>query len=256
MKTSMKPFQPVPFLSSILLVMCVFAAPVHADDSAASAVDTNAPTPWDVLGNAGFTMTSGNSDTMLATASLVGRREWSESRIELGVGGAYGEDSNVANVQTLRGWGQYDKDFSERWYWLGRAELLHDSIAGIDYRLTLSPGIGHWFIKKENTKLSGEAGVSYVREDRDGERDYFALRLAERFEHNFNERVRLLQSIEILPQIDDFENYFVNFEITLESDLTEAMSLTLTFLDTYNNIPAAGRERNDIKFIAGLKYRF
>jgi hypothetical protein len=48
----------------------------------------------------------------------------------------------------------------------------------------------------------------------------------------------------------------MNFRIGLESDLSEKLAMTLTFIDNYNNVPAAGRERNDIKFIAGFKYRF
>ena len=229
----------------------------RAQDAEASAVDTNAPPPGEVTADMGFTLTAGNSETMLATAALVGKREWTKARVELGLAGAYGEDTRVANLQTLRGWGQYDRDFAERWYWLGRVEGLHDGIADIDYRFTFSPGVGYWIIRKEKTKLSAEGGVSYVYARRGGsQQDYFALRLAERFEHEFNDRVRLVQNFEILPQIDDVENFFINFDITLESDLSEKLAMTLSFIDNYNNIPAPGRERNDIKFIAGFKYRF
>jgi len=241
---------------AVLTLVC-FGLSVSAQEAATPEVETNAPPSWDITGDLGFTLTSGNSETLLATAALVGRKEWSKSRVELGIAGAYGEDTSVANVQTLRGWGQYDKDFAKRWYWLARAEGLHDGIADIEYRLTLSPGVGYWIIRKEKTKLSAEGGISYVFERRGGtQSDYFALRLAERFDHEFNDRVRLFQDFEILPQIDDFENFFMNFRIGLESDLNEKLSMTLTFIDSYNNIPAPGRERNDIKFIAGIKYRF
>ena len=52
------------------------------------------------------------------------------------------------------------------------------------------------------------------------------------------------------------ERRFRYRDIGLESALNEKLSLTLTFIDNYNNIPAPGRERNDIKFIAGFKYKF
>jgi putative salt-induced outer membrane protein len=243
---------------SILAAACLMGVGtrVGAQDAATPEVTTNAPPPWEVSADVGFTLTAGNSETLLATAALVGKREWSNRRVELGIAGAYGEDTSIANVQTLRGWGQYDKDFAERWYWLGRAEVLHDGIADIEYRVTLSPGVGYWIIKQEKTKLSAEGGISYVFERRGQQRDYFALRFAERFEHEFNERVKLVQNFEILPQIDDFENFFLNFDIGVESALSDKLSMTLTFYDSYNNIPAPDRERNDIKFIAGFKYRF
>jgi putative salt-induced outer membrane protein YdiY len=252
MKTSLSSIQ---FVLAALIVGCMSLS-AGAQEAAATGIETNTTPPWDITADLGFSLTSGNSETLLVRGGVVGKREYSKSRIELGIAGAYGEDTSVANVQTLRGWGQYDQDFAERWYWLGRVELLHDGIADIEYRLTLSPGVGYWFIKKEKTKLSGETGISYVFERRGNRQsDYFALRLAERFEHEFNDRVKLVQNFEILPQIDDFENYFINFDIGLESALNDKLSLTLTFIDNYNNIPAPGRERNDIKFLAGFRYK-
>ena len=242
-------------LAAMLLACAGFSA--GAQEAATPEMATNAPPPWDISADLGFSLTSGNSETLLVRGGVVGKREYSKSRVELGIIGAYGEDTSVANVQTLRGYGQYDQDFTKHWYWLGRVEALHDGIADIEHRITLSPGVGYWFIKKEKTKLCGKTGLSYVFERRGGtQSDYFALRLADRFEHEFNDRVKLVQNFEILPQIDDFENFFINFDIGLESALNEKLSMTLTFIDNYNNIPAPGRERNDIKFIAGFKYKF
>jgi putative salt-induced outer membrane protein YdiY len=228
-----------------------------AQDAATPEMATNAPPKWDVSADLGVTLTSGNSDTLLVAGGVTGNREWSKSRLELGIAGAYGEDTSVANLQTLRGWGQYNKNFSKNWYWLGRVEALHDGIADIDYRVTLSPGVGRHIIKKEKTHLDAEAGISYVFEYKGGaQNDYFALRFAEHFDHQFNDRVKLVQNFEILPQIDNLENFYLNFNIGIETAMSEKLSMTLTFFDTYNNIPATDRESNDIKLIAGLKYRF
>lgn len=243
-----------------ILATCLLACmgyPAGADDATTPAMETNAPPKWDVSADLGVTLTSGNSDTLLIAGGVLGKREWSKSLLELGFAGAYGEDTSVANVQTLRGWAQYNKDFAKDWYWLGRAEALHDGIADIDYRVTLSPGVGRRVINKEKTSLDVEAGVSYVLEYSGGtQSDYFALRFAEHFEHDFNDRVKLVQNFEILPQIDNLENYFFNFSIGVETAMSDKLSMTLTFFDTYNNIPAPGRESNDIKLIAGLRYRF
>lgn len=235
------------------------ASSALAQEADAGTIATNEPPKWDATANMGFSLTSGNSDTMLLTGSLIGNREFLEgrSKLELGIAGAYGEDSNVANVQTLRGWGQYNQDFAQRWYWLGRVEGFHDGIADIDYRLTLSPGIGYWILKQEQTRLSAEGGLSYVFERKGGsQNDYFALRLAERFEHDFNDKVQLWQDFEIFPQIDDLENYFFNFRIGIKSALSKKLSLDVMFIDNYVNQPAAGRKSNDVKFITGLSYKF
>jgi putative salt-induced outer membrane protein YdiY len=215
------------------------------------------PPPWDVTGNAGFSMTSGNSDTLLATAGILASRKWETSNLDLGLNGAYGETENERNVQTLRGFGQYDHDITERTFWYGRAELLHDGIADIEYRLTLSPGAGYYFIKKDRMFLRGEVGPSWIYERSGNDtRDYFAVRFAERFEYKISDRARIYQGIEFLPQVDRFENYLVNFEAGVESALTEKLSLNFVFISNYVSEPAPDRKHNDIRFIAGLKYKF
>ena len=242
-------------LLSAALFAC-WIAQLHAQDAAES-VETNKPPTWDVSASLGFSHTSGNSETLLLTGSLVGKRKIKDADLELGIDGAYGENDGDSNVETLRVWGQYDDPISERVYWYGRAEGYHDGIADLDYRVTLSPGLGYHFIKKEKTLLRGEFGPSWIYQRLGGRtEDYFAVRFAERFEHKFNDRVKLYQGVEFLPQIDDWENYLVNFVIGIESMLTQKMSLDVFFVDNYNSRPAEGRKHNDTKLVAALKYKF
>ena len=90
------------------------------------------------------------------------------------------------------------------------------------------------------------------------ENDYVTLRLSEKFRHELNGRARIWQTAEFLPQVDDFNNYIVNFEIGIEADLTADKKLTLRsyIQDTYDNEPAPDRERNDIKLVTALGYKF
>jgi len=226
-------------------------------EEAPAADEPKPPPSWDLTGNLGFTATSGNSETILATAGLQAKKEWTERKLDLGVSGAYGESDHIRNVQTAYGYGQYNQDITERWFWYARADLLHDGIADIEYRFTIGPGIGYYFIKKERLTLSGEVGPSWVYE-RKGQvnSDYFALRLAERFDYKISDTAKFYQTLEVLPQIDRPSNYIANFEAGVESALTDTLSLAFYVLDTYVNEPAPGRKNNDIKFIAGLKYKF
>ncbi len=243
--------------NTLLVCIGISMATTTRAQEAPAAGDASKPPPWEVSGNAGFTSTSGNSDTLLATAGIVAKRMWADSDLNLGLDGAYGETDNVRNVQTVRGYGQYDHKMSERTFWYGRAELLHDGIADIEYRLTLGPGAGYYFIKKENLFLRGEFGPSWVYERKGNTTlGYFAVRFAERFEYKISDRAKLYQALEWLPQVDRWNNYVLNFEAGVESALTDKLSLTFAFINNYVNEPAPGRERNDTRFIAGLKYRF
>ncbi|MCU0771466.1 MAG: DUF481 domain-containing protein [Verrucomicrobia bacterium] len=227
-----------------------------AQEPATSVVETNPPPKWEASASLGFSLTSGNSDTLLLTGGLVGNRKFDDANLELGLNGAYGENDGDRNVQTLRGSGQYNDLFTERAYWYGRAEGLHDGIAEIEYRFTIGPGIGYYFLKKEKTFLRGESGPAFVCERKGNvNSDYFTIRFAERFEHQFNERVKLYQTLEFLPQIDEWNDYLVNFELGIESALSEKTSLNVFLLDNYVSQPAPGLEHNDIKLVTALKYK-
>ncbi len=83
-----------------------------------------------------------------------------------------------------------------------------------------------------------------------------ALRLGEKYEMAISERARLWQSLDLLPQVDDLNNFIAKLELGVEADLTEKMSLRVTLQDVYDNEPAPGRQENDIRLVSGIAYKF
>jgi putative salt-induced outer membrane protein YdiY len=236
----------------------VAAAPAPAlKPEVAPALPAPVKSPWDTSLAAGLTLTRGNSDTLLFTAGILSERKGPVNELTLGADGAYGKNDGVENVYTLHGFSQINHLFSDRFYGYLRVNALHDAIADLQYRITLGPGAGYYFVKETNTTFAVEAGSAIVFE-RLGTNDntYATLRLAERFEHKFNDRVRVWESVEILPQVDDFNNYLVNAELGIESALSKKLSLQTYVVDNYNNEPAGGRQKNDVKIVSGLKYKF
>jgi putative salt-induced outer membrane protein YdiY len=228
--------------------------------SAQSDTDTN---KWVSSAAAGFTLTRGNSETLLATLGIQSAKKWNQNEVSLGLDGAYGKTTDQdtgaesTTAQTLRGFGQYNRLFTDRFYGYGRLELLHDGVADVDYRMTVSPGVGYYFIKNKTADLSGEVGPGYIYEKAGGvHNDYFVLRVAEKFNYKFSDHARLWQSVEILPQVDDFENYIVNAELGVEADLNKTLSLRTFLQDTYDNVPVPGREKNDLKWVTAIAYKF
>jgi putative salt-induced outer membrane protein len=217
---------------------------------------TNTPPPWDVSVALGLTGTEGNSDTVLFTLTGRAAKKWGQHELQLGADAAYGEQNDEKNNESLRGFIQYNRLFTDRWYAYGRVEGLHDAIADIEYRFTVSPGVGYYFIKNEQTRFNVEAGPGIVFEKQGSDNhNYYTLRIAESFEHKFNDRVRVWQMAEFLPQVDNFENYIVNAEVGVESALSKAWALRVVLQDTYDNEPAPGRKKNDIKLIAALAWK-
>jgi putative salt-induced outer membrane protein YdiY len=223
------------------------------------------PPKWKSSLAFGLTMTRGNSETFLSTLTAATVKKWGQNELGFGVDGAYGttKDQNTGNTtrnaNSAQGFSQYNRLFDDRWYGFGRVAGLYDGVADINYRVTLSAGVGYYIMRMTNTDLSVEAGPGYVFEKLGGEEDDFAtLRLAERFNHALSDHARVWEKVEYLPSLENFSKYIVNGEIGIEADLSKdkKWALRAYLQDTYNSVPATGHKNNDMKLIAALAYKF
>jgi hypothetical protein len=129
---------------------------------------------WDSVAAAGVTLTRGNSENFLATASIDSVRKWSVNEALMGGSAGYGESrdrspggtgATSVNTDFVKGYGQWNHFFTG-FYGGFYLSIDHDTIAALDYRLTGSPLVGYYFIKQTNTLPSAEAGPSGVGNDR------------------------------------------------------------------------------------------
>jgi Protein of unknown function, DUF481 len=116
---------------------------------------------------------------------------------------------------------------------------------------------GYYFIKHTNTFLCAEVGPSLIYERLGGRTEtYMGLRVAERFEHKFDGGARVWENLEWIPQVDKFDNWILNAELGVSAPVYKSLDVRLVAQDTYNNQPAGGRLKNDLKLLAGVGYRF
>ena len=241
--------------------LIIAAATIAAAGSWIRAEDSKG---WESSAGVNVSVNKGNSDTLLAGANFLTLRKWGKNELTGGLDAVYGDNRDLLTGQrmtTAQNYGaflQYNRLVSERWYFLGRGDGRQDKVADINYRVTLSPGVGYYFIQREKTKLSAEAGPGVVFEEFEGgpSSAYFTLRFGEKFSHAFNDKVRLLQQADITPKVDEWTDYVFNMQATLEADLTAKLSTRLTVQDTYRSHPAPGRRENDLRVLAGVAYKF
>lgn len=235
-----------------LLVSTTFIINSQAQDA------VEEKSPWEKSASAGLTLTGGNADTVLFTANILATRKKGQNELSLGMNGAYGENGSTTINQSIEGFSQYNRLFSDHTFGYLRTQAIHDGIADVDYRLTIGPGGGHYFIKNDKTNLSAEFGPSFIYEQlgASASQGYLSVRIGETFTHKLSDRARLWQNVEFLPQVDDFNNFLVSGEIGVEADITEKMSLRTFIQDTYRNQPAPGRKSNDIKLVTAIGYKF
>lgn len=244
-------------VTNIVTLTNVVAAAPAPKPAAPAPLAVPVKTPWQSSISAGLTLTRGNSDTLLVTGGVLTEKKGKINEWGFGVDGAYGVNNGERDVDTLHTFGQVNHLFTDKFFAYLRVNALHDGIADLQYRLTIGPGAGYYLLKETNTTLAFEGGSAIVLE-RLGSQDntYATLRLAQRFERKFVDRARIWQSVEILPQVDEFNNYIVNAEVGIEATISKSLSLQTFVVDNYVNQAAAGRQQNDVKLVSGLKYKF
>jgi putative salt-induced outer membrane protein len=224
---------------------------------------TNAPphpkNPWETTAAAGFTLTRGNSQTLLGSLTLDSRRKWNKNEVSFGIGAGYGKDHDVENTEFVTAFGQYNRLFTERFYAGFRASYNYDGIADLSYRVTVGPLAGYYLVKATNTTLSVEAGPSVVFEkfQNQSENTYLGLRLAERFEQKLSATTKFWQSVSYVPEVDKWsEKYIITGEAGIDAAINKQWSLRVVFQNIYDSQPANGRQHNDERLIAGVGYKF
>ena len=212
---------------------------------------------WKSSASLGLTVAKGNTDTLLVNGQIASEKITKHNEFTVGLEGGYGDQNTVKNIESLHGYGQWNHLFTPRLFSYLRADGLHDGISELDYRYTLSPGIGYYFEKNTNTTFAAEAGPGVVFERLGGIDDTYAtLRVGERYEHKFNPRTRFWESIEVLPEVDKWQKYIANAEVGIEAAITKTLSLKTYVQDNYVNRPALDRHNNDIKLVSGISVKF
>jgi putative salt-induced outer membrane protein YdiY len=206
----------------------------------------------------GATLTDGNSETLTANASWLSEGEKDQlGSVRLGLEGNYGETTadgvDETTVENAKAFANAKKTLSEKTFVYTDATVTHDEIAAVDYRAILSAGPGAYLMKDDAASLFVEVGPAYVWEEVDGvSDDYLSLRVAQRYDRALSETAKVWQSLEYLPEVDDFDAYLLNAEIGVEAALNARWNIRLVAQSKYNSTPAADLEKNDLSLIAGL----
>jgi len=247
----------------VSLAGCAIAASAMAQETAApptataaAAAEVKKPT-WESSVGFGLALTKGNSDTLMATANFLTGKKWDKNELAFGADGTYGENDGTKSAESAHAFGQYNRLLNDRLFGFGRVEGLYDALAFIDYRMTVSAGLGYYFIKNDRMTLTAEIGPGWVAEKVAGNTsEYFTIRFAEKFEYKLSKAARIWELAEYMPQVDRWENYLINAELGIETSISKSLNLRTYIQDTYRSEPAPGAKENDLKLIAGVQYKF
>src|SRR5690349_18472971 len=134
------PLYPLPGLLAVLLSFAALLPTSPATAQSAESPTPTAPAPaekpaeapktnnWVTSATLGFSLTRGNSKTLLLTGNILTEKKWDKNELRLGADGTYGEDNSVKNAESIHGFSQYNRLITERWFAYGRVDALHDDI--------------------------------------------------------------------------------------------------------------------------------
>lgn len=205
---------------------------------------------------AGATLNDGNTESSMYTVSLKLKYktcERSELRFDSSV--AYGETNDEKSADNADAALEFKYLLSERAYAVLNTSVARDDIADVEYRWISSVGIGYFLMKSDAATMTLDLGPALRVEKKGGVRtEDGALRLFERYERTMESKAKFWQTLEYLPNIDDFEIYILKAELGVEAPVSAKLSIRLVVNNTYDSDPAEGSERNDVTVTGALSY--
>jgi len=234
-----------------------------AQDDAAAADD--AGPKWKGGLHFGVNYTEGNSDTL--NVNLLGDLglETDKGRTASSVFWNFGEADNESNtvrqrtVDNYGGFAQYDYFLSGPMFALANGSFRVDDIAMLDLRYILGLGLGYQLHSSDEFKWGLEGGFSYVDErfaTAGSDTDFAAIRIGSKLDWLATKTTRFEQIGEVLPSIEDSEDFVMSWDNRLKVDMTDSWVLQLQYVYVYDNTPAAGQKRADQKLIFSLGWTF
>lgn len=222
---------------------------------------------WTHSSGAGVTITSGNSETTTANLSHNSTWEKDKNKLTISVTGAYGvketeDDSGNKSkdefVNNINEKAQFNRKFSDSFYWYIVQGAEEDRIANLEYRLSIGPGVGYSVFKRDPFKLDVEAGAVYINEklkDKDAE-DIISGRIAEKFTWMISDTANLWLNAEALLNLEESDDFRINAELGIDVKINQNWLIRSSIQDKFYNNADSDTEKNDIIFMTSVVFKY
>lgn len=224
---------------------------------------------WRGLASASLAVTSGNSQSQAALASVDLARLTTQDKISLG--GYVNEGRSKSNGVTTTSsgkegvHGQYDYNLTPEVFGFGSLAFDHDRVLDLSLRSLAAAGLGYHVIKTKATQFDVFGGLSYsdTRYNQDEtiggstKRDFTStgLLLGEESSHQLTDSVSAKQRLEYYPGLTGDKAQLLKFNAMLNVSMTKTLALSVGLIDTYNSKVAAGQKSNDMALFTGISMK-
>jgi len=216
---------------------------------------------WSSSLDLGASLTRGNSETLLVTASLTLDLDFGKNEFFGNFTYAYGEENSNTTEDEFILMASLSRLITDDglWYWGGRIDGQHDELADIQYRFTTTAFFGHYLVKRpdDSFQISIEMGAGVSTEEQGDIDDTFGVAyFGQRFNYWITDFTRLYQGLAVFTQVEQTSDYQAIAEVGIETFLSDSLSFKAYVQNQYESEPALGREENDLRIVSGLSYKF
>lgn len=236
------------WIAGTLTLLGMIQTPVFAQDA-----------PWRGSVELSYLQTSGNTQSQSLAAGAKVERTFASSKLTGEAKGLYGKKGDITSDKSWITYLKYDQNVTDRISILVLETVERNTLKGIEFRYIHQGGIGYYFIKTATDTLKGEAGAGYIQEDPVQpfkDRGFPSARVFAGYVHSFTEKSRFEQTLEYLPNLKETEDYIINEESVLITNLTGNFALKTSFAVTFDHQPPTGFGKSDRLFKTALLYTF
>lgn len=222
--------------------------------------------------SAGGLFTSGNARTIALTAG--GKLRLRRQAHQLGVSffGNYAragkkDEAVTDTVANLQGLLRYDYFFAERFAAFLQSTGRHDKFQGLDFRLTVDPGVAAYLIDTKKQRAWLEGGLQVQLDLRSPEavaaaggtlnqqQAFFNARFYAGYENQLYEGVSFVSGIEYIQNLHEtVSRYRLNFDVGLKAKVSDKFALATAYTMRYENQPLPTVEKADSIASVNLVY--
>ena len=205
-----------------------------------AAAQASAPPPSEFNTDLSFVSVSGN--TSVTTMSLGERwirrlAPW-EFRQELG--SVYGKTEGAETSNLWRASLRGDYGLGAKMALYARTAFDRNKFAGVKSRFAEGLGVVVKLAATDIDQLNVEGGFEMTQQDNlDGTNDSFAsLRAASTWKHMLASNAYFFQGVEVLPNLDDSEDYRINSETSIVAPLSSHVAMKASYVIRFDNLPS------------------
>lgn len=207
----------------------------------------------------GGTFLAGNTDRDYVTTGLYLEKSDNDNLFEFELGGRWGQANGVRDANRWYGNATIDVARTTNWIVFVSNRNTYDEFENLDWRGTLSTGLGYRFINEKEKRLIvriGPGGTHEIYTDPKLQRTTFDMFVEVEFHWPLSDHAKLEHKQTWTPSMDTAQILRVTTEsgLLFKLDNKDRWNLKLGLLQTYNSLPSAGRKKSDYTGSVSLVY--